>query len=217
VAIQSKRAMHSSQSAIQSRSGATDRVQSGATERTQQGRLSEAAVFRAIHALALRGRLVRLPVEPDELLATGLVQSAPDGFTLTDLGHRRHRALLEGERATLDTGRLGITCARIPAVARRLRAVSRRWEAGDLASNRELIDEVCRIVDDVEPILRNSTSIAPRFGDYIPRLEDSRQRLRAGDLDYALAPTVESIGTVCRELHEDYLQTLGWAPESDEL
>jgi hypothetical protein len=183
----------------------------------QQSGLSNAAVFRAIHALALRGWLARLPVEPDELLASGLVQSTPDGFTLTELGHRRHRALLDHERATLDTGRLGITCARVPAVARRLKAVSQRWEAGDQAPYPELVDELCEIVDDVEPVLRSSASIAPRFGAYIERLEESRRRLRAGDLDYALAPAVESIGTVYRELHEDCRQTLGWAPEPDEL
>jgi hypothetical protein len=68
----------------------------------------------------------------------------------------------------------------------------------------------------VEPIVRRSATIAPRFGAYIARLQDAELRLTHGDLDYAFGRCVESIHTIVRELHEDYLQTLGRGYEQDE-
>jgi hypothetical protein len=39
----------------------------------------------------------------------------------------------------------------------------------------------------------------------------------AANLRYAFDPSVESIATVWRELHEDNLQTLGYAQESESV
>jgi hypothetical protein len=177
----------------------------------------DAEIFPAVHALALRGQLSELPVEAEGLLEAGLVRSTPDGFTLTDLGHRRHRGLLEDERATLDLSLLGIAYARFPTLARRLQTLIARWEAADRASPRRMVEELCEIVGDVESILRRSASVAPRFGSYIPRLSAAQGRLIDGEIRYAIDPTVDSIATVWRELAEDYLQTLGHGPEREEI
>jgi hypothetical protein len=166
-------------------------------------------VFPTVHVLALRGSLRQLPGDSDEFEAAGLVQSTPDGFTLTEAGHRHHRALFEQERAALDIGLLGIVYERFPALARRLKTLESRWSRTDEAARRKLVRELVSIVDDMEPILRRSAELAPRFGAYIGRLRDAKLRVTKGDLEYAFGDGVESINTVLRELHEDYLQTLG--------
>jgi hypothetical protein len=165
--------------------------------------------FPTVHVLALRGSLKQLPGDSAEFEAAGLVRSTPDGFTLTEAGHRRHRALFEQERAKLDTGLLGIVYERFPAVARLLKTLQSRWDRVDDAGRRELVAELVSIVDDMEPILRRSAELAPRFGTYIARLHNAKLRLTDGDFDYAFDRGVESINTLLRELHEDYLQTLG--------
>jgi hypothetical protein len=162
-----------------------------------------------VHALALRGSLKRLPGDSGEFEAAGLVRSTPGGFTLTELGHRHHRALIEQERASLDVGLLSVIYERFPAVARRLDSVARPRYSTDQAGRRRLLRELAGIVDDVEPILRRSAKLVPRFESYVARLRNAELRLANGDLDYAFDSGVESVHTILRELHEDYLQTLG--------
>jgi hypothetical protein len=166
-------------------------------------------VFPTVHVLALRGSLRQLPGDSDEFEAAGLVRSTPDGFTLTEAGHRHHRVLFEQERAALDIGLLGIVYERFPALARRLKALESRWSRIDDAARRDLVPELVSIVDEMEPMLRRSAELAPRFGTYIGRLRDAKLRITHGDLDYGFDHGVESINMVLRELHEDYLQTLG--------
>ena len=165
--------------------------------------------FPTVHVLALRGSLKQLPGDSREFEAAGLVRSTTDGFTLTEAGHRHHRTLLEQERAALDIGLLGIIYERFPAVRQRLNTVGSRWHASDDRARRRLVGEVLGIVDDVEPILRRSAEVVPRFAGYIGRLEEAKERVIEGNLNYAIDPGVESIQTVLRELEEDYLQTLG--------
>jgi hypothetical protein len=179
-------------------------------------RLSPRDAFAAVHTLALRGSIKQLPRDAAEFEAAGLVRSTPEGFTLTDAGHRHHRALFEQERAELDIGMLGMIYERFPAVARRLRTTESRWQAADDGGRRRLVRELGGIVDDLEPILRRSAEVAPRFNDYIPRLRGAKRRLAEGEMDYAVDPGVESIHTILHELHEDYLQTLGRGYEQED-
>jgi hypothetical protein len=174
-------------------------------------------VFPTVHVLALRGSLKQLPGDSEqEFEAAGLVRSTPDGFTLTEAGHRHHRALFEQERAALDIGLLGIVFEPFPTVARRLKTLESRWYPTDGAARRKLVRELGLIIDDMEPILHRSGAIAPRFGTYVARLRDAELRLTHGDLEYAFDHGVESIHTIVRELYEDYLQTLGRGYEQDE-
>jgi hypothetical protein len=166
-------------------------------------------VFPTVHVLALRGSLKRLPGDSDRFEAEGLVRSTPDGFMLTEAGHRHHRALFERELAGIDIGLLGIVYERFPAVAQRLRTLESDWSQAADGARRELADALRALVDAVEPILRRSAELAPRFGSYVPRLRDAERRVSGGELEYAFEEGVESIGTVFSELHEDYLQTLG--------
>jgi hypothetical protein len=68
----------------------------------------------------------------------------------------------------------------------------------------------------VEPILRRSAQVAPRFEGYVDRLREARVRLGEGEMAYAVDLGVESIHTILRELHEDYLQTLGRGYEQED-
>jgi hypothetical protein len=169
-----------------------------------------------VHVLALRGSLKQLPGDSDQFEAAGLVRSTPDGFTLTEAGHRHHRALFERDRDGLDTGLLGIVYERFPAVARRCKRLESRWRQADCGAHRELVGELSSIVEELEPILRRSADVAPRFATYIARLRDAEHRISKGHLDYAFDGGVESIHTIVLELHEDYLQTLGRGYEQDE-
>jgi hypothetical protein len=166
-------------------------------------------VFPAVHALALRGSLKQLPGDADEVEATGLVRSTSDGFTLTEAGHRQHRTLLAQERAAVDIGLLGIIYEGFPAVGPRLKTFESRWHAANDHAHRRLVGELVGLVDDVEPVLRRSAEVVPRFARYIARLQEAKARLAEGNLNYAIDPDVESVRTVLRELEEDYLQTLG--------
>ena len=180
-------------------------------------KLDPAEVFPAVHALALRGSLRRLPGDGRRLEAAGLVCSTPGGFILTDSGHRLHRALSQYERATIDVGLLDIVSEPLPAAWRRAKTLEPRWNGGDAAERRRLIRELVAIVDEVQPTLRECAKVVPRFGGYIARLREAGRRLLDGELDYAFDPAVESIASVWRELHEDYLQMLGYAQEPESI
>jgi hypothetical protein len=178
--------------------------------------LSPRDAFPAVHTLALRGSLKQLPGDASEFEAVGLVRSTPDGFTLTDAGHRHHRALLQLEQADLDIGLLDIAYEQFPPIARRLRTTESRWQAADDRRRRRLVHDLNGIADDVEPILRRSAQVAPRFEGYVDRLREARVRLGEGEMAYAVDLGVESIHTILRELHEDYLQTLGRGYEQED-
>jgi hypothetical protein len=173
--------------------------------------------FTPLHCLALRGTLPQLPAGSDGLVRVGLVRPTSDGYELTGLGHRRHRALFEAERRSLDLGLLAMAYARLPALTRRLRDLSVEWEANDEPARRRMVGRLCGIVDEVELILRRSAAVAPRFASYAPRLDTAKYRLLDSDLEYAFGSGVESILTVWREMTEDYLQTLGCAHDEDDL
>jgi hypothetical protein len=125
--------------------------------------------------------------------------------------------LLEIERRDLDLDLLEMVYERLPAVNRRLRETLTEWEASGEPVRRRLVGRLCATLDEVEPILGRSASVAPRFADYGPRLAAAKTRLLGSDLEYALGTGVESILTVWREMNEDYLQTLGLAHDLDDL
>ena len=105
--------------------------------------------FATVHSLALRGTLQQLPEASEDLIRAGLVSSTPAGYTLTQLGHRRHRAFLDMERRLLDLGLLEMAYAALPAVTRQLREIVLDWEAGDARDRRRLVGPLCAIVESI--------------------------------------------------------------------
>ena len=177
------------------------------------------SAFAAVHSLALRGCVASLAPGDEELLDAGLVRPVPGGgFQLTELGHSRHRALLESERETLDLNRLALAYSPVPALDRMMSRLRGDWRqpCGALA-RRRLTDRLCELTGDTAPVLRRTAVIAPRFLGYLPRLRAAAVQLRAGDQAYAFDLDVESIGVIWAELHEDFLQTLGRGHESENM
>jgi hypothetical protein len=178
---------------------------------------SAADTFAALHGLALRGAVRQLPEASDGLVRDGLVRSTSNGYELTELGHRQHRALFEIERQRIDLGLLEMAYARLPGLTRRLRDLSVDWDAGDEPARGRMVGRLCAIIDEVELILRRSAAVAPRFASYGPRLDTAKYLLLDSDQRYAFGSEVESILTVWREMTEDYLQTLGCGHDEDDL
>ena len=179
---------------------------------------TSAAAFEVVHSIALRGRVPVLATGSEALLDAGLVRRVPGGFQLTQVGHSSHRALLERERATLDLSRLEMAYGPLPALARGLGRLRARWQQrSSTVDRRRLIAELGELVDDTTPLLRRAAAVAPRFSAYTPRLGAAIAHLRAGDQGYAFDSDVESVGAVWRELHEDFLQTLGRAHEIEDV
>ena len=173
--------------------------------------------FAAVHSLALRGPVRQLPDESGGLLREGLVRSTSEGYELTEIGHRRHRALLEGERRSIDLGHLEMAYARLPGLTRRLRDLWVEWDANDEPPHGQMVGRLCAIIDEAELILRRSAAVAPRFSSYRRRLDAAKYLLLDSDLQYAFGSGVESILIVWREMTEDYLQTLGCGHDEDDL
>jgi hypothetical protein len=173
-----------------------------------------AEVLPALHALALRGNLAELPGDPAVLLDAELVAHTPAGYLLTESGHRRHGELLAAERAGLDTDRLGRIYERFLAANVPLKSACTRAVRDDDARF-ELLGQLEDLVARVEPALRRSAELAPRFGDYPGRLAEALRRAEDGDWDYLTSPKVDSVHTVWMECHEDYLRTLGRDRESE--
>jgi hypothetical protein len=173
--------------------------------------------FAALHTLALRGAVRHLPEESDGLVRDGLVRPTSGGYELTEIGHRRHRALFESERQSIDLGLLEMAYSRLPGLTRRLRDLSFEWEANDELTRGLMVGPLCAIIDEVELVLRRSAAVAPRFASYGPRLDNAKYLLLDSDQRYAFGPEVESVLTVWREMTEDYLQTLGCAHDEGDL
>jgi hypothetical protein len=169
----------------------------------------------ALHTLALRGSAPELPGDTAALVERGLVIETRAGWMLTADGHARHDERLAAERETLDRDALTPIYERFLAANTPLKSLSSTWQTADEDARFELLGQLADIVDRVEPALRRTTAILPRFAGYHPRLADALARAEDGDLDYVVSPRVESVHTVWMECHEDYLQTLGISREEE--
>ena len=165
----------------------------------------------ALHAIALRGNLAELPGDPEPLLAAGLVAHTPAGYLLTEAGHRRHGELLAAERAGVDQERLSRAYERFLAVNGPMKGLSARataLDAADVDGRFELLGSVAELVGRVDPALRRSGELLPRFDEYRAQLAEALRRVEDGAWQYLTSPTVDSVHTVWMRAHEDYLRTL---------
>jgi hypothetical protein len=169
----------------------------------------------ALHAVALKGNAPAIPGDAAPLEDAGLVVSTAAGFMLTGDGHRVHDELLARERETIDLERLVAVYERFLAANGPLKALSARWQTADEDTRLALTGELADIVDRVGPALGRTAEVVPRFGDYVPRLQEALSKLDGGDPEYAVSPRVDSVHTVWMEIHEDYLQTLGRSREEE--
>lgn len=169
----------------------------------------------ALHPLALRGSVAEPEGDPTVLEAAGLAVQTPAGWMLTEAGTTRHAELLAAELAALDTGALAPVYERFLAANGPFKALNTRWQSADEDARWALMGELADIVGRVEPALRRTTEVLPRFGGYAPRLQAALAKVEGGELDFVTSVKVDSLHTVWMELHEDYLQTLGRSREEE--
>jgi pyruvate,orthophosphate dikinase len=170
-----------------------------------------------LHRLALRGSLTELDpgIDGGLLEKVGLAVSTPAGWMLTEAGTARHGALLARERAGLDLAALTPIYERFLAANGPFKELNIAWPAADTDTRWGLIGKLTDLVRRVEPALRRTSEILPRFGGYAPRLQAALDRVERGEFDWVAAPQVDSVHTVWMELHEDFLQTMGRSREEE--
>lgn len=134
---------------------------------------------------------------------------------LTPDGHARHDEQLAAERGTLDREALKPIYERFLAANTPLKALSSRWQTAGEDERFALLADLADIVERVDPVLRRTAAILPRFAAYRPRLSEALGRAEDGDLDYVVSPRVDSVHTIWMECHEDYLQTQGISREEE--
>jgi hypothetical protein len=172
-------------------------------------------MFAIVHAFAVRGTMAELPAGVGHLVDAGLIEPGEDGFRLTEGGYRVHRALAEQERRALDLAALAILCGRLPVLTRRLAALAAECAAQPDARERcRVAHGLAATVDALAAVVARGARAAPRFGEYLPRLQAVAAALRSED---AVAPYAHSAAALGRELREDYLQTLGQGIEREDL
>lgn len=169
----------------------------------------------ALHTLALRGAAPSITGDAEALAGRGLVTETKAGWMLTAEGHAAHDAQLATERAALDREALTPIYERFLAANTPLKALSSTWQTATEGERFALLGQLADIVERVEPALRRTSRILPRFAGYHPRLSDALARAEDGELEFVVSPRVESVHTVWMEIHEDYLQTLGISREDE--
>jgi hypothetical protein len=89
------------------------------------------------------------------------------------------------------------------------------WQDLDEDARWEKAGEFTGLVERIEPALKRSAELLPRFAAYGDRLRAALQRVDAGEHDYVTGVRVDSLHIVWMEIHEDYLQTLGISREAE--
>ena len=166
-----------------------------------------------LHALRLAGVLPaeRVPGAAS-LVAQGLVADTPAGLLLTDAGHARHAELLGAERAGADLDAMAAAYERFLALNGRVKALCSRWQRlgdGALAERAIVLDELAELHERLEPVLRRTVAVLPRFAGYYAALGAALKHARDGDPRWVTDPQIASYHSVWFGLHEDYLVTLG--------
>ena len=72
-----------------------------------------------------------------------------------------------------------------------------------------MLESLAVLFVEVEPVLARLAAAQPRFARYQPRLVAAHARVTAGQHDWLLRPTQDSVHTVWFELHEHLLASLG--------
>lgn len=178
------------------------------------GAFSEVALDE-LHPIALRGSVAAPDADAEALAAAGLAIRTPAGWMLTEAGAARHAALLEAERAALDLEAIGAVYDRFLAANGPFKALNARWQSVGEDARWALTGELAELVARVEPALRRTVEVLPRFAGYGPRLRAALEKVEAGDFDHVTSVRVDSLHTVWMELHEDYLLTLGRSREAE--
>jgi hypothetical protein len=191
-----------------------------------------------LRALRLKGRAnveavaVATGLDPAliEPVISGLVQAGDarelnGNFMLLGPGRDRLGALLEAERASVDTGAVSEAYEQFTAVNGDFKQLANDWQMRDGEPNdhadgsydQEVLDRLPSIHERVTPVVDSVAALVPRLEPYGPRLGAALERVRAGDQAWLLKPLIDSYHTVWFELHEELISLAGLSREAEAL
>lgn len=158
----------------------------------------------------------------DAAVDRGEVMAAKGRYMLTPQGRQRLDDLYPSACADLRADEDFITAfERFERVNIELKDLMTRWQTRTIGGEQipndhsdpdyddQVIDELGRLHDDVDPILRRMAGTVARLDVYRQRLADAYDRVLAGDHDHVSGAKIDSYHTVWFELHEDLLRLLG--------
>lgn len=144
------------------------------------------------------------------------------GWSLTAAGRTENERRLAAELDTAGAGRTVRAAYQefLPLNAR-LQVACTRWQLRptaddplafndhtDHAWDQQVLDDLARLADELEPLAARLAAVLGRFGGYHTRFAAALSRARAGDVDWVDRTTVDSCHRTWFELHEDLIATL---------
>ena len=192
--------------------------------------------LRVLRVVRLKGR-VELPVIAEaaglpeaevativeDLLRAGSCTEANGRIRLTPEGRDRLSALLDRERAELDTEAIAALYEEFHRPNAELKELAGRWQMRDGEANdhtdaaydQGIIDQLAPVHERTTELLSRVIAIAPRLAPYPQRLQAALERVHGGDHGWFLRPVVDSYHTVWFELHEDLIGLAGKTREAE--
>jgi pyruvate, orthophosphate dikinase len=142
--------------------------------------------------------------------AAGQASETPRGWRLTPDGQARLQALLDDERAAVDTTTARSVHTRFVAFDARLKdLVTSHQLSADTTVAPERVAGLGALHDDVGAVVADATAVAPRLAPYAGRLDAAHAALVEGDARFLAHPLVDSYHTVWFELHEELIHLAG--------
>lgn len=151
----------------------------------------------------------------------GWVGETRVGYRLTPSGRARADAFLDQERASSDPQRIGDEYERFIPINSAFKQLVTRWQLRtvdgkqvrndhtDPNHDRSVLEELCRVHDEVSALLVVVGQLVGRVGAYRVRLSKALDKLNAGDPRYMTAPDRDSYHTIWFELHQDLIGVCG--------
>ena len=144
------------------------------------------------------------------------------GWTLTASGRKENERLVAEELDAIDArAEIDAFYRRFLALNTDMLGICTDWQmrgVGDLAAvndhsdaayDRQVIDRLVGLHDQVRPIIADLRTLLARFAPYGNRLRGALEKLLEGERDWFTKPIIDSYHTVWFEMHEDLLTTLG--------
>jgi len=152
-----------------------------------------------------------------ELAASGGARELNGAYMLRPPARERLTALLEEERAGVDTAAVADAYAEFAAVNGDFKQLAADWQLrdgepndhSDAAYDQAVIDRLPAIHARALPVVERVAAVAPRLAPYGARLTTALDRVRAGEHDWLLRPLIDSYHTVWFELHEELMGLAG--------
>ncbi len=158
-----------------------------------------------------------------DLVSGGEARAMRDNFMLLPSGRERLDALLEQERAGVDSKAMRSVYEEFTAVNGDFKQLASDWQMrggepndhNDSEYDRTVVARLPDIHQRVGPVVEQATSIAPRLEPYRARLQSALEKVEGGDSRWLLKPLIDSYHTVWFELHEELIGLAGLSRDAE--